>query len=97
MTYSLDDLLKALPQPRLDYPLDQLEPAVWARIGSRRAAAAWPGASLRFQLAAAAVALVIGMALGMATNITRGPDRNQSLLYASYVESGPMARLESGL
>ena len=97
MTYRLDDLLKALPQPVLDHPLDQLEPQVWRRIEARRSVAAAPLAGLRFQLAAAGLAMVIGMALGWATHSPRPPDSNQSLLYTSYVESGPMARLEAGL
>lgn len=96
MTDRLDELLKALPAPRLDHALDQLEPAVWRRIEARRSAP-WAGGGLRFQLAAAALALVIGMALGWASGGSRGADHGQSMLYTSYVESGPIARLESGL
>lgn len=96
MTDRLDELLKALPAPSLDRALDQLEPQVWRRIEARRSVL-WPGGGLRFQLAAAALALVIGMALGWATSGAHDPDRSQSVLYTSYVESGPVARLESGL
>jgi|WetSurMetagenome_2_1015567.scaffolds.fasta_scaffold238455_1 hypothetical protein len=95
MTDRLDDLLKALPAASLDHALDQLEPQVWRRIEALRPTP-WMG-GLRFQLAAAALALVIGMALGWANGASHGGDRNQSVLYTSYVESGPMARLESGL
>ena len=62
MTDRLDQILSRLPPPVLDHSLDQLEPAVWARI-ERRRPVAWT-AGLRFQLAAAALALVIGMAIG---------------------------------
>ena len=98
MTDRLDDLLNALPAPSLDHALDQLEPQVWRRIEQKRSAAGpWLSGSLRFQLAAAALALVIGMALGWANGASHDGDHSQSVLYRSYAESGPMAQLESGL
>jgi len=79
----------------LDHNLDQLEPMVWARIEGGRPALWVPG--LRFQLAAAALALVVGMALGWVnTGISRAHS-DESQLYASYIATGPMARLENGL
>ena len=95
MTDRLDRILSRLPQPALDYPLDQLEPAVWARI-ERLKPATW-GASLRFQLAAAALALIVGMAVGWANTGASQARSDESMLYASYIQTGPMARLESGL
>jgi hypothetical protein len=94
MTDKLSDLLAALPAPRIDYPLDYLEPRVWARIEAMRGGQAAPG-SLRFRLAAAGMALAIGVALGWTTAATRSQAQDQSL-YASYAEVGPAARL-SGL
>ena len=95
MTDRLDRILSRLPQPVLDHPLDQLEPAVWARIEGMRPMR-W-NATLRFQLAAAALALVIGMAIGWAHNGVSQAQADESQLYASYIATGPMARLESGL
>jgi hypothetical protein len=98
MTHRLDDILRRIPAPALDHSLDQLEPDVWARIERSRPAAsvAWvPG--LRFQLAAAALALVVGLAIGWANTGMRQAKSEQSVLYATYVETGPMARLEAGL
>ncbi len=93
----LRDLLGALPAPSLDIHLDQLEPAVWARIEARRASAAPAG--LRLQLAAAGMALAVGLALGwsMSTSSQASESQNQSLLYASYADVGPIGRLEGGL
>ena len=95
MTDRIDTILGRLPEPTLDHPLNQLEPAVWARIERRRAGAWTPGIS--FQLAAAAVALMVGLAIGWANTGARQADSEQSRLYATYVETGPMARLEAGL
>ena len=95
MTDRLDQILSRLPGPVLDYPLDQLEPAVWSRI-ERSRPIAW-NAGLRFQLAAAAVALIIGMAIGWANTGVSQSKSDESQLYASYIQTGPMARLESGL
>ena len=92
MTDPLDDLLRALPAPTLDHSLDQLEPAVWRRIESARSAEAVPGGAWRFQLAAAGMALAIGVALGWAAAEPRQTDQDQAL-YASYAGSGPTARL----
>lgn len=96
MTDRLDSLLSRIPEPALDHALDQLEPAVWARIERRRSGRAW-GPGLRFQLAAAALALIIGLAIGWVNNGARQPPSDESQLYASYIETGPMARLERGL
>jgi hypothetical protein len=95
MTDRLDKILSRLPPLVVDYPLDQLEPAVWARI-ERPRPVSW-NAALRFQLAAAALALVIGMAIGWANNGVSQARADESQLYASYIATGPMARLESGL
>ena len=97
MTDRLDSILSRLPAPMLDRSLDQLEPAVWARIeGLRRPVAAW-NLGLRFQLAAAALALVVGMAIGWANTSLSQSRSDESQLYASYIDTGPMARLENGL
>jgi hypothetical protein len=97
MTDRLDNILRRIPAPVLDHSLDQLEPQVWARIEGLRPSAAMAWApSFRFQLAAAALALVVGVAIGWANNL-RQPSPEQSVLYATYVETGPMARLEAGL
>ena len=97
MTNRLDSILGRMPAPVLDHSLDQLEPAVWARIeGLRRPVSAWnPG--LRFQLAAAALALVVGLAMGWANTSVGQSRSDESQLYASYIDTGPMARLENGL
>ena len=95
MNDRLEKILSRLPQPALDHHLDQLEPAVWARI-ERRRPMAW-NAALRFQLAAAALALIIGMAIGWANNGVSQARADESQLYASYIATGPMARLENGL
>ena len=91
----LERILSRLPAPTLDYNLDQLEPAVWARIEHGRGALWAPG--LRFQLAAAALALVVGMALGWVNTGVSRAHSDESQLYTSYIETGPMARLENGL
>ena len=95
MTDRIDQILSRLPEPVLDYPLDQLEPAVWARI-ERLRPMSW-NAVFRFQLAAAALALIIGMAIGWTHNGVSQAQADESQLYASYIATGPMARLESGL
>lgn len=95
MTDRLDRIFARMPQPALDYPLDQLEPQVWARIERLRPAPL--GATLRFQLAAAALALIVGMAIGWANTGASQARNDESQLYASYIQTGPMARLESGL
>ena len=95
MTDRLDQILSRLPQATLDHSLDQLEPAVWARI-ERRRPVSWH-AGLRFQLAAAALALIVGMAIGWANTGVSQARSDESQLYASYIQTGPMARLESGL
>lgn len=96
MTDRLESILGRIPAPVVDHPLDQLEPRVWARIERGRAAAFAPG--LRFQLAAAALALMVGLAIGWSNNnAARRPMSDESRLYAAYVETGPMARLENGL
>ena len=99
MTDRLDSILARMPAPVLDHALDQLEPAVWARIeGLRRPIAG--GAftfGLGFQLTAAALALVVGMAIGWANTSISQSRSDESQLYASYIDTGPMARLENGL
>ena len=98
MTDRLDSILSRLPAPVLDRNLDQLEPAVWARIeGLRPAAAGVFTFGLRFQLTAAALALVVGMAIGWANTSFSQSRSDESQLYASYIDTGPMARLENGL
>ena len=98
MTDRLEAILSRLPAPVLDHSLDQLEPQVWARIERLRpASAAAFTFGLRFQLAAAALALVVGMALGWVNTSIHRSRSDESQLYASYIETGPMARLESGL
>jgi len=94
----LDRILSRLPGPVLDHNLDQLEPAVWARIERLRPyGAAGFSFGLRFQLAAAALALVLGLALGWSTTNLNRARSDESQLYASYIDTGPMARLENGL
>jgi hypothetical protein len=95
MTDKLTQLLRLLPAPGVDRSLDSLEPLVWARIEKLRGARASAMGSLRFQLAAAGMALVIGVALGWAAAEPRDNGQDQSL-YASYADVGPAARL-SGL
>ena len=90
MTDRLDDLLRALPAPTLDLSLDQLEPGVWRRIESARSAVS--SGAWRYQLAAAGMALAIGLALGWSASGTHQVDPTQAL-YASYAGSGPTARL----
>ncbi len=97
MTDRLDDLLRALPSVRPDHQLDQLEPAVWARIEAGRSGGFMPMGSLKLQLMAAGMALVIGLALGWSMNSGQSPQDGQAATYASYVEVGPLARLERGL
>ncbi len=92
MTDRLDDLLRALPAPTLDLSLDQLEPGVWRRIDSARTAGAVSSGAWRYQLAAAGMALAIGLALGWSASGTHQTDPTQAL-YASYAGSGPTARL----
>ena len=96
MNDRLDELLSALPAPALDHRLDQLEPQVWRRIESSRGGRWNPGGALRFQLMAAGMALVIGLALGWTLNTRQDTDRGLSL-YSSYAEVGPAGRLENGL
>ena len=97
MTGRLDELLRALPSPTLDHALDQLEPMVWRRIEAQGRAAALPGAGLRFQLAAAGMALVIGLALGWFVTSAHETQSRQAALFAGYAEVGPLGRLEGGL
>jgi hypothetical protein len=96
MTDRLDQLLRALPAPGLDHPLDQLEPAVWARIEAGRAPWGLAGVSFRMQLAAAALALVVGLAFGWSMGMHR-PAPDPMAAYAGYAEVGPVGRLENGL
>ncbi len=95
MTDKLDDLLRALPAVTVDHALDQLEPLVWRRIEAARASQAVAGGAWRYQLAAAGMALAIGVALGWSTSSMRSGEPDQAL-YTSYAELGPAARL-SGL
>jgi hypothetical protein len=95
MTDELGDLLRALPGPTLDHSLDQLEPAVWRRIDAMRAPRPTAARAWAYQLAAAGMALAIGLALGWSAAGPRQADQDQGL-YASYAGSGPDARL-SGL
>ncbi|MEI9964783.1 MAG: hypothetical protein WDM92_08775 [Caulobacteraceae bacterium] len=97
MTDRLDELLRALPAPTLDHALDQLEPMVWRRIDGGRARPAMAGGGLRFQLAAAGMALVIGLALGWFMTSARETQNRQDALFAGYAEVGPLGRLEGGL
>jgi hypothetical protein len=97
MSDRLDHLLAALPRPTLDYPLDQLEPLVWRRIEAGRAGVAFAGGGLRFQLMAAGMALVIGLALGWFTTSMRDTQARQSAMMESYAQVGPLGRLEGGL
>jgi hypothetical protein len=94
MTDRLDELLRRLPAPALDHPLDQLEPLVWRRI--ERNTAAMAPAGLRLQLVAAGMALAVGLALGWSMN-HKAETADGTSLYASYAEVGPISRLESGL
>jgi len=96
MTNTLDNLLKALPPLAIDRSLDQLEPAVWSRIDAARSGRAVANGSFSFQLVAAGMALVIGLAMGWSMSARQPADGIQSL-YASYAELGPMGRLEGGL
>lgn len=97
MTDRIDRILSRIPAPALDHSLDQLEPDVWALIeGRRRSARPWDS-TIRFQLAAAALALIIGLAIGWVNNGARQLPSDESMLYATYIQTGPMARLESGL
>ncbi len=96
MSNRLDELLSALPAPALDHRLSQLEPLVWRRIEARPAMDWNPGRALSFQLAAAGMALVIGLAVGWSMNARHDPDTGLSL-YSSYAEVGPAGRLENGL
>ncbi len=94
----LEAILARLPAPALDHDLSQLEPAVWGRIEGRRSSGLGVSSfGLRFQLAAAALALVVGLALGWVNTSISQSRSDESQLYASYIETGPMARLESGL
>ena len=94
----IEQILSRLPAPTLVHNLDQLEPTVWARIERLRpSGAAAFSFGLRFQLAAAALALAVGMALGWANTGLNQARSDESVLYASYIDTGPMARLESGL
>ena len=94
----LDRVLGRISAPSLDHDLSQLEPMVWARIERLQSSgAAAFSFGLRFQLAAAALALVVGMALGWANTGASQARSDESMLYASYIDTGPMARLESGL
>ena len=95
MTGRLDELLRALPAPRLDHPLDQLEPMVWRRIDAQRRAPAV--GTLRFQLVAAGMALCIGLALGWSVTSAQHSEERAHAQFASYEQVGPLARLEGGL
>ena len=59
---------------------------------AREKAEAVPGGAWRYQLAAAGMALAIGLALGWSAAEPRQTDQDQAL-YASYAVSGPAARL----
>ena len=96
MTQTLDEMLRALAPISPDRSLDQLEPAVWSRIEADRARRSVADRSLRIQLVAAGMALVVGLALGWSMSSARDPDDVRSL-YASYADLGPIGRLENGL
>lgn len=97
MADKLDELLKSLPGPRLDHPLDQLEPRVWARIEAARSVGLAALGLPRFQLVAAGMALAIGLALGWTMSDVHRQRDAQTLVFANYVAAGPLARLGAGL
>ena len=96
MTDKLSELLCAMPAPALDRSLDGLEGQVWGRIDAMRGAGGLARIAFGHQLAAAGMALAIGVALGWWASAPHAGEQDQSL-YASYAEVGPIGRLESGL
>ena len=93
MSNRIDDLLAGLRDAAPDRRLDQLEPAVWARIDARRADRA-PAGSFRLQLAVAVGALVIGLAMGQ--SVVRPHAPSEAVLLSEDAGLTPSMRLEGG-
>ena len=94
MSDRIDNLLTALRDAGPDRRLDQLEPAVWARIDAKRVDRA-PAGSFRMQLAVAAAALVIGLAVGGQT-IARPHAPSEAVMLSEDASLTPSMRLEGG-
>jgi hypothetical protein len=93
MTTQIDDALAVLRDAPADRRLDQLEPAVWARIDRRRGEAAGAG-SFRLQLAVAAGALVVGVAFAHVTVRPKPP--SEAVLLSEDAGLAPSIRLAGG-
>jgi hypothetical protein len=93
MTTQIDRALAALRDAPADRRLDQLEPAVWARIERRRGEAAGAG-SFRLQLAVAAGALMLGVAFAHVTVQPKPP--SEAVLLSEEAAFAPSIRLAGG-
>jgi hypothetical protein len=93
MTTDIDNALAVLRDAPADRRLDQLEPAVWARIERRRTESA-PAGSFRLQLAVAAGALVIG--IGFAHLTVRPKPPSEAVLLSEEAALAPSIRLAGG-
>ena len=94
MSNRIDHLLSELRDTAPDRRLDQLEPAVWARIERRRAEQA-PAGSFRMQLAVAVAALVIGLAVSQ--TVVRTPHApSEAVLLSDSASLAPSILLSGG-
>lgn len=94
MTTKIDEALAVLRDAPADRRLDQLEPAVWARIERQRADAS-PAGAFRLQLAVAAGALVLGVAFAQMTVVKPKPP-SEAVLLSEDASLAPSIRLEGG-
>lgn len=82
---NLEIKLSQWARRQADFPLSQLEPAVWARIDARRRE---QGPSVfAFRAAIAAVMLGLGVAAGGAVGSADEPDTSPFALHAAYAPS----------
>ena len=99
MKRDLDQMLGALSAAPVDARLDGLESAVFSRIEARRRDAA--GGGLKVQLAAALLALVIGVVVGevrehQPSRLAQGPGRTEMVVLSDGANLAPSVRLGGG-
>jgi hypothetical protein len=92
MTDRLDQLLSALNAAPTDRPLDQLEPAVWARIDEARRETPRVGGAWAWRAALAALMLTTG---ALASGVAAAQSEDSSP-FAIHAALAPSTLLEGG-
>lgn len=99
MKRDLDQMLGALSATHVEAPLDGLESAVLARIEARRRETA--GGGLKVQIAAALLALAIGVVVGEVrerspARVAQGPSASEMVVLSDGANLAPSVRLGGG-